>query len=69
MARKDLTQRMKDAMHGIMDEEMTEFIMTCSRTSTRLRRPLTLSQEFEVLLYLGYRKVAPKGKHKLWENE
>lgn len=65
-----LTQRVRDAQQrGIMDEKTTEFIMVCDQMSRRLGRPLILSQMLEVALYLGYRKVAKTGEHKIWSDE
>lgn len=63
---KMVTQRIRDALNGILDEATTEFIMACDQTKKRFGRPLTLSHTLEVALHLGYRKVAEKGEHKLW---
>ena len=66
---KMLTMRMKDAMNGVMDEGTTEYIMACDSMRRRLGRALACSQMFEVALYLGYRKTAERGEHKLWSDE
>lgn len=69
MARKDprkLSPRMQDAGLGIMDKDTIEFIEACDELALKLGRPLMHSQRLEIILYLGYRKTAPKGEHKLW---
>jgi len=63
-----LSQRIRDAKKGIMDADTTTFIMMCDQMNHRIGRPLTISQMFEVALYLGYRKVRPKGEHSLWQD-
>jgi hypothetical protein len=50
----EITQMAYDRVY---DEELTTFIMECGDAKARLGRSLLLSEVFQVLYVLGYRKV------------
>lgn len=47
-----------------MTDELLEFVMAIDEYKRVNKRPFpTWSEVFEVILYLGYRKVADRGEH------
>jgi len=54
----------KAAEEGEMTDELLEFVMAIDDYKRVNDRPFpTWSEVFEIIRYLGYRKVAPKGRH------
>lgn len=61
-----LTDYRRDAEAGHMNEEQLEFIRAMDEYKRSNARPFpTWTEVLDVLLYLGYRKVAPVGEFKL----
>ena len=59
-----LSKLRRDSEDGIMDEELTEFVMTMDDFKRKNGKSfLSLSDIYQVTLYLGYRKIAPKASH------
>ncbi|RMF75243.1 MAG: hypothetical protein D6744_13705 [Planctomycetota bacterium] len=60
------TDYRRDAEEGHMNEEQLEFIKAVDEYKRVNGRPFpTLTEVLDILLYLGYRKVAPVGEFKL----
>lgn len=54
----------KAAEEGEMTDELLEFVMAVDDYKRVNERPFpSWSEVFEIIHYLGYRKVAPKGEH------
>lgn len=54
----------RQAEEGEMSDELLEFVMAIDEYKRLNNRPFpTWSEVFEVIRYLGYRKVADKGQH------
>jgi hypothetical protein len=54
----------RQAEEGEMSDELLEFVMAIDEYKHLNNRPFpTWSEVFEVIRYLGYRKVAEKGQH------
>lgn len=54
----------RSAEEGEITDELLEFIMAIDEYKKVNNRPFpTWSEVFEVIYYLGYRKVAPRGEH------
>ncbi len=54
----------RSAEEGEMTEELLEFVMAIDDYKRVNDRPFpSWSEIFEIILYLGYRKTAPKGEH------
>ena len=54
----------RSAEEGEMDQELLEFVMAIDDYKRANERPFpSWSEVFEIILYLGYRKVAPRGEH------
>ncbi len=54
----------RQAEEGEMTDELLEFVLAIDEYKRTNRRPFpSWSEVFEVIRYLGYRKVAPKGEH------
>ncbi len=52
------------AEEGEITDELLEFVMTVDEYKRVNKRPFpTWTEVFEVIKYLGYRKVAAKGEH------
>jgi len=52
------------AEEGEITDELLEFVMAIDEYKRVNKRPFpTWTEVFEVIKYLGYRKVAPKGEH------
>lgn len=61
-----LTDYRRDAEEGQMNEEQLEFIKAMDEYKRVNARPFpTWTEVLDVILYLGYRKVAPVGDFKL----
>ncbi len=60
------TDYRRDAEEGCMNEEQLEFIKAIDEYKRVNNRPFpTWTEVLDVILYLGYRKVAPVGEFKL----
>lgn len=60
------TDYRRDAEEGHMNEEQLEFIKAMDEYKRANNRPFpTWTEVLDLLLYLGYRKVAPHGEFKL----
>ncbi len=60
------TEYRRDAEEGHMNEEQLEFIKSIDEYKRVNNRPFpTWTEILDLLLYLGYRKVAPVGEFKL----
>ena len=54
----------REAEEGEMSDELLEFVMAIDEYKRANNRPFpTWSEVYEVIGYLGYRKVAPRGEH------
>lgn len=54
----------REAEEGEMTDELLEFVLAIDEYKRMNSRPFpTWSEVFELIRYLGYRKVAPKGEH------
>lgn len=63
---KRLTDYRRDAEEGHMNEEQLEFIQAIDEYKRSNNRPFpTWTEILDVILYIGYRKVAPIGEFKL----
>ncbi|MCG3136263.1 MAG: hypothetical protein HJJLKODD_00089 [Phycisphaerae bacterium] len=52
------------AEEGEMTDELLEFVMAVDDYKRVNERPFpTWSEVFEIIKFLGYRKIAPKGEH------
>jgi hypothetical protein len=54
----------RQAEEGEMTDELLEFVLAIDEYKRTNNRPFpSWSEVFEVIRYLGYRKVAPRGEH------
>jgi len=54
----------REAEEGEMTDELLEFVLAIDDYKRANKRPFpTWSEVFEVIRYLGYRKVAARGEH------
>lgn len=54
----------RSAEEGELDEEQFEFVMAIDEYKRSNKRPFpSWTEVLEVIKYLGYRKVAPRGEH------
>ncbi len=54
----------REAEEGEMSDELLEFVLAIDDYKRANRRPFpTWSEVFEVIRFLGYRKVAPRAEH------
>ena len=54
----------RQAEEGEMTDELLEFVLAIDEYKRANKRPFpSWSEVFEVIHYLGYRKVAPRGEH------
>ena len=54
----------RSAEEGEMDQELLEFVMAIDDYKRANQRPFpSWSEVFEIIQYLGYRKVATRGEH------
>ena len=54
----------RSAEEGEMDQELLEFVMAIDDYKRANERPFpSWSEVFEIVQYLGYRKVATRGEH------
>ena len=54
----------KSAEEGMMDQEMLEFVLSVDEFKAKnYKKFLSMSEIYQLVLYLGYRKVAPKSTH------
>lgn len=54
----------REAEEGEMSEELLEFVLACDEYKRVNNRPFpSWSEVYEVIRYLGYRKVTDRGEH------
>ncbi len=54
----------REAEEGEMSDELLEFVLAVDEYKRKNNRPFpTWSEVYEIIRYLGYRKVADKGTH------
>ena len=59
-----LSKMRHDAEEGIMDDDLTEFIMALDEFKKKNKKTfLSSSDIYQITLFLGYRKVADKAAH------